>query len=342
MKPAARRFGWLLLLLAALTAPLYAGSYWLSILILIGLYATVATGLSLLMGYGGQVSLSQAAFYGIGAYSSGVLSAKYQLSPWLGILVGLLLSGLVAYLVGIPTLRLTGQYLALATMGFGVIVFIFMQELTTLTGGPSGLTGIPALSIGGFSFNGHDRMYYLVLACLLLVLFIASNLASSKVGRALLALHGSEVAAGAMGVNAPRLKLQMFVLSALFASVAGSLYAHWVLFISPSLFEVLVSVDFVVMAVIGGLGSVWGGLLGAAAFVMLTQLLRAYVPLFVSGASGEIELFFFGVILMLMVLFMPGGIASVPSRLTRRADTGAAPVPASVLAGTTAPEQVQR
>lgn len=333
--------GSLALLLTALAAPLAADAYWLSVLILMALFAMVATGLTLLMGYGGQVSLSQAAFYGIGAYSSGILTARYQLSPWLAILAGLLLSGLVAYLVGIPTLRLTGQYLALATMGFSVIVFIFMQELTGLTGGPSGLTGIPPLSAGGFVFNSHARMYYLVLACLLLVLFVASNIASSKVGRALLALHGSEVAAGAMGVNAPRLKLQMFVLSALFASVAGSLYAHWVLFISPSLFEILVSVDFVVMAVIGGLGSVWGGVLGAAAFVLLTQLLRAYVPLFVSGASGEIELFFFGVILMLMVLFMPGGIASAASRLRRTDRRGAAP-PAPVLTNASPQEQVPR
>ncbi len=282
-------------------------------LITIGLYGMIALGLSLLMGLGGQVSLSQAAFYGIGAYSSAILTTRYELSPWLALLAGLILSGGVAYVVGIPTLRLSWQYLALATLGFGVIVFIAMSELVGLTGGPSGLGGIPRLAIGNLVVDTNIEMYYLVLISLGFVLWISRNIAASRVGRALLALHGSEVAAGAMGVHASRLKLQMFILSALFAALAGSLYAHWILFISPSVFEVIASIDFVVMAVIGGLGTVWGGLLGAAAFVLLTELLRRYVPAF--GGAAEVELLFFGVILMLIVLFLPGGMGGAGARL---------------------------
>lgn len=318
-----------LALAAALVLPLTGNKHLLGLAIVIGLHGIVALGLSLLMGYGGQISLAQAAFYGIGAYTSGILSARFGISPWLGILAGMVLAGLVAWVVGIPTLRLKEQYLALATAGIGIIFFILFTELSTLTGGPSGLSGIPYLGFGrAFLFKTDQRFYYLVLAVAALAFAAARAIVHSRVGRALRAIHGSEVAAEAMGVDTAALKRQIFILSAVYASVAGSLYAHYVTFISPVLFSFHEGIHFAMMTVIGGVTSIWGSLLGAAVMTLLTDVLRSVVPTLIPGAGGEVETVFFGLLLIVLMIYMPRGMLAGPGRLwqgvSRRGAAGGA------------------
>jgi branched-chain amino acid transport system permease protein len=303
-----RRFLPLAGLAAGALLPLLLDKHGLSMAIMIGLYTIVTVGLNLLMGYGGQISLAQAAFFGIGAYSSGILTVKFHQSPWLALLVGLLLTAAVAYLVGIPTLRLREQYLALATAGIGIVIYILLVEASPFTGGPSGLPGIPELAIGGFAFKDDLRYYYLVLSVTALVIWMAQNVLNSRHGRALRALHTSEVAAAAMGVNTAGLKLQVFILSALYASLAGSLYAHYVTFIAPASFNYAESIHFATMAVIGGAASIWGGLFGAGFVVILTELLRKVLPLLIPGARGDVETVFFGLLLVLVLIFLPEGL----------------------------------
>ncbi len=313
-----------LLLLSAL--PLVLTKHLLSLAIMIGLYTIATVGLNLLMGYGGQISLAQAAFYGIGAYSSGILTVKYGLSPWLAILIGLVLAGLVAWVVGIPTLRLREQYLALATAGIGTVIYILFVEAVTLTGGPSGLPGIPKLSLFGFKLGSDFRFYYLVLFTATAAVLMARSIINSRHGRALRAIHTSEVAAESMGVDTAGLKVRIFVISALYASLAGSLYAHYVTFISPVPFSFGESIHFAMMAVIGGAASIWGGLFGAVFVTVLTELLREVLPLVIEGAGGDVETAFFGLLLVLVMIFLPDGLLPGLGRLLKKgvASRGAA------------------
>jgi branched-chain amino acid transport system permease protein len=250
------------------------------------------------MGYAGQISLGHAAFFGIGAYSSGVLTTKYSWPPVGAFFVGLFLAAAVAFVVGKPTLRLKGHYMAVATLGFGEIMFIIFNELSPLTGGPSGLSGIPSLALGDVAIEGF-RYLILVWVLLIFLLVFSLNVINSRVGRALRAVHGSEVAANAMGIDASRYKVQVFVLSAVYASMAGSLYAHFVTFISPNAFSVMFSILLLMMAVVGGMGTVWGALLGTAVLTLLPEQLRGL---------EDMEVLAYGAILMFFLLFMPQGI----------------------------------
>ncbi len=273
--------------------------YYLNVLIIIGINSIIVMGLDLLMGYTGQISLGHAAFYGIGAYVSGVLSAKWGVSPLMGLLVALVGVALIAFVVGIPTLRLHGHYLAMATLGVGIIVFILFQELNFLTGGPSGLVGIEAMNLFGFTFDSDRRYYYLVCIVMLIILLLSINLVNSRVGRALRAIHGSEVAANVLGVKTSRYKVGIFVVSALYAAVAGWLYAHYITFISPSSFDFHFSIKLVTMVVIGSLGSLWGAIFGAALLTSLPEFLTVV---------QEYETVTFGIILISVMIFMPRGL----------------------------------
>ncbi len=301
---------WLLLFAGGLALlPLFVrSSYLLTVMVFIGLYTILTVGLCLLMGYAGQVSLGHAAFYGLGAYVSAITTLKAGLSPWLGIVFSLICTGAIAFLIAQPIFRLRGHYLAMATLGFGYIVYIFFTEASALTGGPSGLSGVPYLSIGGWAFDRDVKSYYLVWGVAIVVLAASLNLVSSRTGRALRAIHGSEIAAQAVGVNARRLKTQVFVLSACFAGLAGSLYAHYLTFVNPSPFGFHFSVMLLVMASVGGVATVWGAPFGAAAVMAFSEVLRAVVPRFLSHASGETEITVFGILLMLMMIFMPAGV----------------------------------
>ncbi|WMJ18208.1 branched-chain amino acid ABC transporter permease [Geobacillus proteiniphilus] len=293
-------------------------NYVLSTLILIGLYALVSTGMTLLMGYAGQISLGQAAFYGIGAYASAYLTGHAGWPAWLALVAGAALAALVALVVGIPVFRLREHYLALATLGFGVILFTFFKEWKGITGGLNGFFGIPPISIAGFPLQSDLQFYYLVSLFVLAGLWFAHNIVRSRVGRALRAIHGSEVAASSLGVNITKYKLQIFMLSAVYASVAGSLYAHYVTFINPDLFGIVPSISFLIMVVIGGSAHVWGGLVGAAVYVCLGEWLKAVVPLLLPNAGGEFEIVFFGLLLVVMLIYMPNGLTGVMQKGMRR------------------------
>jgi branched-chain amino acid transport system permease protein len=290
----------LVIALLAILFPLLVGGnqYFISLLVFLGINGIMAMGLSLLMGYAGQISLGHAAFYGIGAYSSGVLTTKYSVHPVGAFFIGISLSALIAWLVGKPTLRLKGHYMAVATLGFGEILFIVFNELSPLTGGPSGLSGVPPLTIFGSPLEG-TRYLYLVWGFVILLLIFSLNVINSRVGRALRAVHGHEVAANAMGVDASRYKVQVFVLSAIYASVAGSLYAHFMTFISPSSFSLMFSILLLMMVVVGGAATIWGSLLGAAVLTLLPEYLRGL---------EDFEVLAYGAVLMIVLLYMPQGI----------------------------------
>lgn len=273
--------------------------YYLSIAIFMGINAIIVMGLSLLMGYAGQISLGHAAFFGIGAYCSGVLTVKSGFSIVTAFFCGIFLSIVMAMAIAIPTLKLKGHYLAVATLGFGEIIYVIFNELLEITGGPSGLSGIPSIRFFGYAFKGGWRYFYLVWTVAILLLIFSLNIIHSRVGRALRAVHGSEVAAQAMGVNVSRFKIQVFVLSAVYASIAGTLYAHFVTFISPSSFGLFVSILLLMMVVIGGGGSIWGALLGAGILTVLPESLRAF---------KDFDILVYGVILMAILLFMPEGV----------------------------------
>lgn len=285
--------------------------YLISILIVIGLYAIVAEGLGLLMGYAGQVSFGQAAFYGLGAYTAAILATRYHCPPLLCIIAAPILPSLVAFLIGRPILRLREHYLVLATLGFGIFVYVLFKNFGGLTGGPSGLTGIPYLKIGPLTLIKDQHYYYLVWSTLGLILLGMANLTRSPIGRVFKAIHSSERAAGAVGIDTATLKLQAFVLSAFLAGFAGGLYAFWITFISPSPFGFTSSVEFALMVVVGGMGTLWGPVLGAAIIVGLTEFLRWIVPLVLPNAGGEFEIIFFGMIFVLIMLFRPQGLLTV-------------------------------
>lgn len=275
----------------------FLGQY-TTLMIFIGIYTLITVGLCLLLGYTGQVSLGQAAFYGTGAYVSATLSKIYGVNPWLAMLVAAAATGAFAYVIGYPIFRLRGNYLAVATLALGVIVFILLRQLGP--GGPDGIAGIPYLSIGGFAFDNPFKRYFLVWFLCLAVLLISQNIVRSRTGRALRAIHGSEAAAESIGINVDQFKVKIFVLSAVYASLAGSLLAHNWAHVSPSAFDPLASVIVVVMAVIGGLASIWGAIFGAAAVVILkNELLIGF---------GEWDIAIYGLILMLVMIFMPEGL----------------------------------
>lgn len=290
---------WVVLIGAAGLLPLVIRGYTLHIVAAIGINAIVVLGLNLLMGYAGQVSLGQAAFVAVGAYSTAILGSKLGLSPWLGLTLGVVLGGLLAGVVGVPLLKLRGHYLAMGTLGFGIIAQIVMIQWEGLTGGTLGISKIPDLSIAGFAFDNELRLYYLVAAFLLGAIALASNLINSRVGRAMRAVHSSEIAASTCGVNTARYKLQVFVLSGALAALAGSLYAHHSGYVNCDSFGFSRSIHLVVMVVIGGMASIWGAIFGAAAVTLIMENLRWF---------QEFSTIIFGGILIMVMIFMPAGL----------------------------------
>lgn len=272
--------------------------YYLSVMIIAGLYAMGALGLCLLTGYAGQISLCPHAFFGIGAYTSGIISTRLGVSPWIGILMGSVVSSVFAVLISVPSLKLEGFYLGLATLAFAEIIIVALNEFRTLTGGPSGISGIPRLSILGFTFDSDFKYYFLVWAVVIFFLVVSLNIIQSRVGRALRTLGESERGAMAMGVNVPRLKVQIFVLSSVFTSVGGSFYSHYVTFVSPEAFGILLSILLITIIAIGGIANIWGAIIGAIILVFLSEYLRIF---------QEYYLLIYGATLGLIMIFFPKG-----------------------------------
>jgi len=305
----AHRLGLGLFALGLAALPFLLGNdYYLTVLIVGGLNAMLTLGLCLLMGYAGQVSLGHAAFYGLAAYTSGILTAsgRWPVPAGMAAAIGLVIA--VASLIAVPTLRLKGHYLAMGTLGFGLIVYTVFNEATGLTGGPSGLTGIPKLSIAGWTPASDRETYYLVWAVVLALFLAAQNLVGSRIGRALRAIHASETAAAALGVDTQRYKTAVFVLSAGYAAVAGVLYAHYVTFVSPGSFGFHASVQLVTMVVVGGMTSLGGAVAGALFLTVLPEALRAI---------EDYDILIYGALLILCMMFLPGGLAEGAERAAR-------------------------
>jgi branched-chain amino acid transport system permease protein len=270
------------------------------LMMFIAINTMVTVGLCLLMGYTGQVSLGQTAFYGIGAYVSAILSKTYGVNPWLAMLVAAAATGAFAYVIGFPIFRLRGNYLAMATLGLVLVIYVLFRELGEYTGGPDGMAGIPYLSIGGLKFKNAMTKYFLVWFFCLVVLLVSQNIIRSRTGRALRAIHGSEPAAESVGIDLSRYKVKIFVLSAVYASIAGSLFVHTLRSVNPQPFGFMASVMIVTMAVVGGLASIWGALFGTAVVRILSNevLLR----------FGELDIIVYGAILMAVMIFVPQGL----------------------------------
>lgn len=296
-----RLSGFLLLAVAIIVLPfIFPDNYFVTVVgVSAGLHAILAVSLNLLMGYAGQISLGHAAFFGIGAYTSAILTTRYGWNPWPTILVGAAFTGALAYIVARPILKLKGHYLAMATLGLGIIVHIFIVQLGWLTGGPDGLGNIPTLSLFGWEVDSDERWYMVIGALLLLVVWLALNIIDSRSGRALRALHGSEVAAEMMGINTAATKTGVFVLAALIASVAGSVFAHQQAFVSPDSFSFAFSIELVTMVVLGGMASTYGAVLGAILLTFLPEFLVVF---------EDYEVMIFGAILMGMMIFLPQGL----------------------------------
>jgi len=274
------------------------------LMVFAGIYCLITIGLSLLMGYAGQISLGQAAFFGIGAYTSGILTVTYGLNPWPCMLIGMIVAALVAVLVGVPSLKLRGHYLAMATLAFGIIVFIVFNEEVDWTGGPDGMSGIPGLSLFGFNFASLERYYYLVWFFVFAAFIFTINVIQSRAGRALRAIHASQAASMAMGIDVSRYKIAVFVYSAVLASLAGSLYAHYMNFINPSTFDLFFSIKLLIMISFGGMRDIWGAIIGA---FLVTFLSFEWLHFF-----EEAEVVVYGIILLLVTIFLPHGLAGVP------------------------------
>ncbi len=313
---AAARAGWMprapqLALFAALLALLpltFANNYFYEVAIVVALNAIVCVGLNLLIGYAGQISLGHAAFYALGSYGSAIAAVHWGWPVWASMPAAVLAVGALAWLVGRPTLRLKGHTLAMATLGLGVIVSIVLNNEDRWTGGPDGMA-VPPLVIAGRTLQGEPLWYGIVAVTLWLAVWLAGNLTDSPVGRALRALHGSEVAAQTLGIDSARWKLTVFVISALFAATAGALTAHYAGFITPAKASFLHSVELVIMVVFGGMASIWGAVLGAALLTVLPQLLTVF---------KDYEMMVFGAVLVSTMVFFPRGIVPTLARLASR------------------------
>lgn len=285
----------MLLALVPLALP---NAFTYDVAITVGLNAIVCVGLNLLIGYAGQISLGHAGFFGLGAYGSAILAARYGWPSLAALAVAVGAVGLLAWAIGRPILRLKSHALAMATLGFGIIVSTVLATEDRVTGGPDGMT-VPPFSTFGFAWQGERTWYWVVAALLVGTAWLAQNLIESPRGRALRALHGSETAAAALGIDAARHKLAVFVLSALIAAFAGALAAHYSGFITPSKASFLHSIELVTMVVFGGMASTFGAIAGAAILTTLPQLLTAF---------KEYEMVMLGAVMMLTMIFMPQGL----------------------------------
>jgi branched-chain amino acid transport system permease protein len=282
-------------------------SYYLSILSLAGIYAIAVIGLNLLMGYAGQISLGHAAFFAAGAYTSAILTTSFSVSPLLALLPSVFVPGLISFIVGMPTLKLKEHYLAMATLSIGLIVYALLRANPfDMTGGPGGIPGIPPLSVFGLVTDSDITQYYFIWALAFIIFILSSNMVSSRFGRALLAIHKSEVAANVLGVNTYKFKLKIFIISALYAGFAGYLYAHCspLFYVNPDdVCHFVFSIKLVTMVVIGGMYSMWGSLLGAVSLAILPELLRVMGSFFHGLNTTDLEMSLYGIILILVMIF---------------------------------------
>ena len=311
------KFKSLFLIFAILMAlsPLILPAYQVTLMNYIGLNALVVLGLVLLTGVGGMTSFGHAALVGIGAYTTAYITASQELphflmwtngSVWAALIIGIVITVISALLVGGLTLKLSGHYLPLGTIAWGISLYYFFSTIDSL-GGHSGISNIPNIEIAGYALNTSHKMFYLIWIILFLAILLTRNLLNSREGRAIRALKGGQVMAESMGVNTFRSKMVVFVISSIFASISGWLYAHNQSFINPTPFGLQMGIDYLFMALLGGVSSIWGAILGSGIFTMMRQFLQDYLPVFL-GDDGHYETIVFGLLIVLMMQKAPSGI----------------------------------
>jgi len=289
----------ILVVIAALVPLVVSDDYIVRVLIMSGIFLILTLSLNLVTGYTGQFCLGWAAFYGIGAYTSALLVMKLGFSFWLSMPLAGLMSALFGILLGIPTMRLKDIYLAITTLGFGEIIRLIMLNWTDLTRGSMGLPGIPSPTIFSYEFSSNIPYYYLILALVLITIFSVRRIIDSRVGRALIAIREDDLAAKTMGIDITGYKVLAFAVGAFFAGIAGAFYAHYTSFIDPHTFSFSESITILAMVVLGGMGSIWGSILGAVVLTVAPEALR--------GLS-DYRMIIFGLIMMIVMLVRPQGI----------------------------------
>lgn len=293
---------WIIAAIILLLAPLFLGKYTIFLLSLLAIYALVALGLNLLMGYTGQIAAGHAGFLALGAYFTAIIGENL---PWLPCPVSLLMAGIftgaIGFLLGIPILRLKGFYIAMATLAFGVVVSEVILQWSSLTGGDDGF-GVPTAHIAGFAFDSDYKLYYLIIPVTLVMTILAKNLVNGYIGRAFIALRESEIAAQTIGIDLARYKTIAFAISAFYTGVAGGLFAYLITFLSPDAFTIELSVDFIAMIVIGGMGSILGSIIGAVILTGMQQVLAGLL---------DLQILIFGISLIVFMIFMPKGITGM-------------------------------
>jgi ABC-type branched-subunit amino acid transport system ATPase component/ABC-type branched-subunit amino acid transport system permease subunit len=309
--------------------------FWIVLLDNIGLAALVAMGLVLLTGVGGLTSFGQAAFCGFGAYTTAVLTTAYGVSPWLTLPLSLLVSGIAAVALGLVTVRLSGHYLPLGTIAWGLGLFYLFGKLEFL-GRNDGISGIPPLSIGSFRMIDPGAIYFAIWVAVLVCALLTTNLLDSRTGRAIRALRRGHIAAEAFGVHAPRAKLLVFIYAAVLAGLSGWRYAHFQRAANPTPFGAQAGIEYLFIAVVGGAGYVWGGVLGAAIVVILKEILQSYLPYLIHGES-QLETIVFGILLVVLLQLAPAGVwpwltARMPLKSNRKRPDTSLTLPASLKA----------
>ena len=280
--------------------------YLLHILVITGIYVILTLSLNLVVGYTGLAALGHAAFSCVGAYASSLLALNYGLSPWIGLIVGACVAAILGALIGIPSLRLKGDYLAIATFGLGIIVYSIAKNWVSVTRGPMGLPGIPGFSVFGLQLSEVWTYLILVAVFVFLTYFVIRRVVKSPFGRILRGIREDEIATLAMGKNVNKHKITVFVIGAFFAGIAGSLYAHYITFIDPSSFTVIESITILLMVVFGGMGSLPGSFVGAAILVIFPELLRFLgMP---SSIAAPLRQMIYGLLLIVLMLKRPQGI----------------------------------
>nr|WP_238286024.1 branched-chain amino acid ABC transporter ATP-binding protein/permease [Caballeronia novacaledonica] len=343
-KPMKFRSFWIFLLivfaLPILPRPVAVPEYWITLLNYIGLYSIVAIGLVLLTGIGGMTSFGQAAFVGVGAYATAFLTTRYGVSPWLALIAGVVLTAFIALLLGLITMRLSGHFLPLGTIAWGLSLFYLFGNMELL-GKYDGINGIPVLNVFGWELESGRSIYYLIWVVVLLAVISVQNLLNSRPGRAIRALRGGGTMAEAMGINTAWMRVVIFVYAAVLAAISGFLYAHLQRAVNPTPFGLNHGIEFLFMAVVGGVSHVWGAILGATILTVLQDYLQTLLPKLL-GANGNFEIIVFGVLMVLLLQYARQGVWPFVARLFPRGPRAHVPDHGDVLPQRSKPNAGER
>jgi branched-chain amino acid transport system permease protein len=301
--------GWIVALTILLLTPFFLGKYTIFLLSLLAIYALVSLGLNLLMGYTGQIAAGHAGFLAIGAYFTAIMSARLEWMPCiLVLLLAGIFSGIIGFLLGIPILRLKGFYIAMATLAFGVVVSEVILQWSSLTNGDNGFQ-VPVATIADFAFDSDIKLFYLIIPVTIIMTILAKNFVNGYIGRAFIAIRESDIAAQTIGIDLAKYKTIAFAISAFYTGVAGGLFAYLITFLSPDAFTIELSVDFIAMIVIGGMGSILGSIIGAVILTGMQQILASLL---------DLQILIFGISLIVFMIFMPRGISGMIYDLKNR------------------------